>query len=352
MKFKMAVAGFRHGHIFDIVARTKDNPVLTLVAACEEDEQTRAFIEEKGIVKITHTDYKKMLESVECDIIAIGDCYGKRGEIAIEALKKGRHIISDKPLCTRISEIKEIARICAEKNLKVGCQLNMRNMAQFIGLRNLIKSGDLKEIHSIIFTGHHPLMLDSRPSWYFQPGMHGGTINDIGIHAIDYILWATGMKFSKINAARSWNAFAKKYPHFKDAGQMMLSMENGCGVLGDVSYFSPDSHGYNLRFYWRFVVYGTGGIAETSATAKNIIFAQSGKTEVSILQLPASDDGGYLRDFLDDIRGATGPERLKTQDVIIASYITLLIQHAGDENKREIDITDLPVFYNGSPLKL
>ncbi|MCM8814978.1 MAG: Gfo/Idh/MocA family oxidoreductase [Candidatus Omnitrophica bacterium] len=350
MKLKMAIVGFRHGHIFDIVARIKKFPDLILVAACEQDEQTRVFVEEKGIVKITHTDYRKMLESVECDIVAIGDCYGKRGEIAIEALKKGRHIISDKPLCTKISEIKEIARIAAEKNLKVGCQLNMRNMAQFIGLRNLIKSGDTGEVHSIIFTGHHPLMIDSRPYWYFQPGMHGGTINDIGIHAIDYILWATGMKFSKINAARSWNAFAKKYPHFRDGAQMMLTMENGCGVLGDVSYFLPDSYGYGLCFYWRFVVYGTGGIAETSATAKNIIFAQAGKKEVSSLQLPASDDGGYLRDFLDDITGATNPEKLKTQDVITASYITLLIQQAGDENKREIDITDL--LFTGSSAKL
>ncbi|MCX7705762.1 MAG: Gfo/Idh/MocA family oxidoreductase [bacterium] len=339
MKLKLAVIGFRHGHIYDIVARIKNSPEIELVAACEEDESTRRFIETNNIVKITHTKYEEMLNSVECDIIAIGDCYGRRGKIAIDALGKGRHIISDKPLCTRISEIEEIARIANEKNLKVGCQLNMRNMAQFIGLRNLIKSGNLGEIHSIIFTGHHPLMMDLRPEWYFQPDMHGGTINDIGIHAIDYIMWATGMKFTKINAARSWNAFVKKHPHFKDAGQMMLTMENGCGVLGDVSYFAPDSHGYSLPFYWRFTVYGTGGIAETSATAKNIIFAQAGKKEIISVELPESDDGGYLRDFIDDIRGSTDPEKLKTQDVIMASYITLLIQTAGDTGKREITLS-------------
>ena len=338
MKLKIAIAGFRHGHIFDIVARVKDNPGFELVAACEEDEKTRISVEKRG-VKITHTENKKMIESVECDIIAIGDCYGKRGDIAIEALKKGRHIISDKPLCTRISEIKQIARVSKEKKLKVGCQLNMRNMAQFIGLRNLVKSGDIGEIQSIIFTGHHPLMIGSRPSWYFEPDMHGGTINDIGIHAIDYIPWATGLEFRKINAARSWNAFAKKYHHFKDAGQMMLTLENNCGILGDVSYFLPDSHGYSLPFYWRFTIYGSGGIAETSATSKNIVFAKEGKKEIDILDLPEPDDGGYLRDFIDDIRGMAGPEKLKTEDVLKASYITLLIQDAGDSGKREIDIS-------------
>ncbi|MCM8816660.1 MAG: Gfo/Idh/MocA family oxidoreductase [Candidatus Omnitrophica bacterium] len=336
MKLKLAIVGFRHGHIYDIVARAKNNPEIELVAACEQHQQTRQYVEKTGIAKITHTDYKKMLETVECDIVAIGDCYGKRGQIAVDALEKGRHVISDKPLCTRISELLEIARIAYKKNLKVGCQLNMRNMAQFIGLRNLIKSGDIGEIHSIIFTGHHPLMIDSRPSWYFEPGMHGGTINDIGIHAIDYILWATGMRFTKINAARSWNAFAKKYPHFRDAGQMMLTMENGCGVLGDVSYFAPDSHGYNLPFYWRFTVYGTGGIAETTATATSILFARAGEKEIKNINLPEPDDGGYLRDFIDDIKGKTTSEKLKTKDIIMASYITLLIQDAGDAGKREV----------------
>ncbi len=347
MKLKIAIAGFRHGHILDIVYRLKDNPHLELVAACEEDEKTRLSLEKQGI-KITHKDNMEMIDSVECDIIAIGDCYGKRGKIAIEGLKKGRHIISDKPLCTKISEIQEIEKISKEKNLKVGCQLNMRNMAQFIGLRNLIKEGCLGEIHSIIFTGHHPLMIDSRPSWYFEPDMHGGTINDIGIHAIDYIPWATGMKFCKINAARSWNAFAKKYPHFNDAGQMMLTMENGCGVLGDVSYFMPDSHGYSLPFYWRFTVYGKGGIAETSATSKNIVFAKAGKKEIDFLELPEPDDGGYLRDFIDEIRGKKDPERLKTEDVITASYITLLIQDAGYSCKREIFLESLYQRLTGS----
>jgi len=168
--------------------------------------------------------------------------------------------------------------------------------------------------------------------------MHGGTINDIGVHAVDYIPWATGMRISKINASRSWNAFAKKYPYFKDAGQMMLTMENGCGVLGDVSYFSPDSHGYGLPFYWRFTVYGTYGIAETSATSKNIIFAKNGEKQICFLNLPKPDDGGYFKAFIDDINGTRQPDKLNTCDVILSSYIALLIQDAGDKNIREICI--------------
>jgi predicted dehydrogenase len=337
LKLKIAVIGFKHGHIYDIISKARKNPLTEIVAASEDDEETRSFVEKKGI-KITYTDFIKMLDSIDCDIVAVGDAYGKRGEIIIEALKRNKHVISDKPICTRISEIEQIAKIVFEKKLKIGCQLTLRDLPQFIGLRNLIKSGYLGEIFSIIFTGHHPLMLEERPLWYFEPDMHGGTINDIGIHAIDYILWATEMEFIKINAARSWNAFAKKYPFFMDGGQMMLTMENGCGVLGDVSYFAPDSHGYSLPFYWRFTVYGTDGIAETSATSKNIIVAKAGKKEVSLLDLPKGNDGGYFNAFINDIFNRRDPEQLNTIDVIKASFITLLVQQAGDKNYREVNI--------------
>ncbi|MEZ4683286.1 MAG: hypothetical protein R2932_54665 [Caldilineaceae bacterium] len=60
-------------------------------------------------------------------------------------------------------------------------------MPQAIGLRNLIRSGLIGEIHAINFGGQHPLMLDTRAAWYFEPGKHGGTINDIAIHAVDAI---------------------------------------------------------------------------------------------------------------------------------------------------------------------
>ena len=32
----------------------------------------------------------------------------------------------------------------------------------------------------------------------------------------------------------------------KDTAQLVLTMDNGCGVLGDVSYFMPDGFGHSL----------------------------------------------------------------------------------------------------------
>ena len=91
-----------------------------------------------------------------------------------------------------MADLDRIEALAREKNLKVGCMLTMRDAAAFIGARNLIQAGRIGEVHAIAFGGQHPLLLGSRPGWYFEQGKHGGTITDIGIHAIDALPWVTG----------------------------------------------------------------------------------------------------------------------------------------------------------------
>ncbi len=97
-----------------------------------------------------------------------------------------------------------------------------------------------------------PLILGKRPAWYFEPGKHGGTLNDIGVHAIDLIPWMTGRSIVEVTAARAWNARVPQFPAFQDAGQMMLKLDNGGSVMGDVSYLNPDAaSNYTPRSqYW------------------------------------------------------------------------------------------------------
>jgi predicted dehydrogenase len=185
---------------------------------------------------------------------------------------------------------------------------------------------------AISFGGQHPLFLGLRPSWYFEEGKHGGTINDLAIHAIDMIPWATGLRFSRINAARCWNSLAPQFPHFKEAGQMMLTLENGGGVLGDVSYFLPDSHGYGVPLYWRTTFFGREGILETSFTATDITVMKQGEKAVRHEPLPPDNPGGYLDSFLHEIAGTTKPGELTMKEVLEASRVTLMTQKCADES--------------------
>ncbi len=330
MPIKIAFMGFRHVHIFDLYTRANEWPEYEVVAACEEDVATRAQLAENGKARITHDNYAQMLDEAPCDVVAVGDYYGKRGSIIIEALKRGKHVIADKPLCTDLAELDEIERLAAEKGLKVGCMLDMRDNGTFMRVHQLIRSGAIGEVHSITFGGQHPLMLGTRPGWYFEAGKHGGTINDIGIHAFDLIPWMTGLRIKEVTCAASWNAVPKDIPHFKDAGQFMLKLENDGGVMGDVSYFMPDSMGYTLDLYWRYTIFGSEGMIEASYNLKHIRLAKNGTPEIENIEPSEPNPGGYLRSFTEEI--TTGQASgVSTADVLLASRIALLTQQAGDQ---------------------
>lgn len=330
-KIRVAFMGFRHGHIGAVYRQLQNRDDAEIVAACEEDEAARRAISAEGQFKITHQSFATMLAEVPADAIAVGDYYGKRGRILIQALERSRHVISDKPICTSLAEIETIATLARNKRLAVGCQLDMRDSAATAAARAVIQAGEIGEVHAISFGGQHPLMYGSRPAWYFEPGKHGGTINDIAIHAINCLPRITGRKFAMINSARNWNARLKEVPHFKDAAQMMLAMDNGCGVLGDVSYLMPDSFGYGHPLYWRFFFWGSAGILDVACTGGVVTLYKNGEKTPRIIPLPEVKPGQYLESFLNEIKGVRQPDELCTAEVLASTRTTLMIQRAADD---------------------
>jgi predicted dehydrogenase len=337
MKTRIVVAGFRHGHIFDIYHQAQKRPDTELVGTAEEDAATREQLQAKGIA-ISHDSIERLLDEVPCDVVAIGDYYSRRGPIAIAALQRGKHVIADKPICITLAEHREIARLAAERQRCVGCQLDLRHSGKFRALRRLIRDEALAgEIHAISFGGQHPLNLASRPGWYFEPGKHGGTIVDIAIHGLDIIPWLTGLRFAHLDAARNWNAGPKHLPHFRDAAQLMLTLDNGAGVLGDVSYLIPDSHGYACPLYWRVTLWGTKAVLEVdSGHAGVMIYANGEKTGREVP--PDAPGAGTLEALLHEIRGAAHLADPTTAEVLDSTFVTLRVQEAADQR-----LTNLPL---------
>ena len=335
---RFAFVGFRHGHILSLYKHVQQHADLEVAAACEEHAETREDLAAKGAAEVTHTSYIDMLDTVDCDAVAVGDYYGRRGEVAIEALRRGRHVIADKPLCTSLAEQDEIERLSRERGLVVGCMLTMRGSAVFRTMRTLILGGEIGGVHAISFGGQHPLNYGSRPSWYFEPGKHGGTITDIGIHALDAIPWMTGMGFTTVDAARNWNARLKQAPHFKDAAQMMLTMSNGCGVLGDVSYLMPDKMGYASTLYWRMTFWGANGVIEASSQAKAVTLCRSDDKEPRRVELEPGAGAGYLTAFCQQIAGQEGELYISTEECLRASRTALTVQDAADRGLHNVPL--------------
>ena len=148
---KIAFAGLRHGHINSLYNEAVNSPELEICAICEEDAAARqAFVDAHPDSKApVYNSLTQMLAEVPSDIVAIGDYYGKRGSVAIAALKAGKHVIADKPLCTSLSELDEIEKLSREKHLAVGLMLDLRTYDHFVKAREMVLGGELGKITQI-----------------------------------------------------------------------------------------------------------------------------------------------------------------------------------------------------------
>jgi predicted dehydrogenase len=330
-KLRLAFLGFRHGHVMGLYQSAQQHSRVEVVAAIDQDASAAAA------ANVSHGRYDDLIASSDVDAIAVGEYFGRRGEIIIRALEANKHVISDKPICTRPAELDRIVALAAAKRRSIGCLLDLRDHGPYLTMRRLIRDGAIGKVHTVNFTAQHPLLLGTRAAWYFEEGKHGGTINDIGIHAIDAIPWLTGRTIVEATAARAWNARVPQFPRFQDAAQVMLKLDNGGGVLGDLSYLAPDGVGYSAEQYWRITCHGDVGVIETNYNAKAVTLAVG--AEVKTIPADPGRPTGSLDAFLDEIDGKPHEGALTTAAVLDATRRTLLIQQAADENRTNVPLT-------------
>lgn len=293
----LAFAGFRHSHILGLYKTAKECENVEILGCFEENGVEREKMKGMLSCDFNYTTYEEILSDPRVDAVAIADYYSRRGQMAIAALKSGKHIICDKPICTSLAELDEIEALSREKGLKVACMLDLRYMAQASKVREMIQRGDIGEVINVSFTGQHFLDYGNREGWYFEEGKHGGTINDIAIHGLDLVRCITGKNLTKINCAKERNAFATEEKGFMDCGQFMVEMEN-ISLMADVSYASPKCN-KTLPTYWDFYFWGLTGMINFRCSETVIHLYQGTEKIIECEKLGSK----YLFDFIDEING-------------------------------------------------
>jgi predicted dehydrogenase len=328
MPLRIAAVGFRHGHILSFIARARELDYCELVGVVEESDDS-SLLERAGVER-THATFDELLEDVECDVVATAQYSGKRGALIIKALEHGKHVICDKPMCVSIAELERIKQLCAEKGLEISMQLSMRFVALYQTMRSVIQDGEIGEFLAASLSGQHPLGYGTtRPAWYFEPGKHGGTINDIFIHGADMLRYCTGHEFEQVIAAETWNESLPEVPFFQVGAQCMMKMTGGPRVLADVSYM----HGRG----WQFYISGTEGYL---SVAGGSILLRTPEGERAIE--PAADlpSPSPFDDFVSHLEHGT--ERFLPQaDVFRSQMAVLAAQKAADDCVRDMPVPEI-----------
>lgn len=322
---KILFQGFCHTHIYSLYHKVLQKWEQLEIAGCIEEnrEMGKAAQESLGI-SLNGGSYEEWLNK-DVDIVAICSKYGERGGAAIKALRAGKHVIADKPLCTRLEELEEIEQLVKQNNVKVTCMLELRNMPTINRARELLRAGKLGRVRNISFTGQHCIDYKHRPSWYFEEGMHGGTINDLAIHGVDIVRDITGLEIEKVDGVRTWNAYAVKNPEFKDCAVFMARLSNGAELLADVSYSAP-SQVFTMPTYWNFEIWCEKGYMTFNLADNYVKVYEEGIPQMQSYE-GIVEDKDYLAEFLQEINEGTDT---LTQSVIASTRATLLIQKAAD----------------------
>lgn len=323
---KILFNGFRHGHINTLYKKVLNSEFAEIVGCVEDNEKARSAAKKNLGAHFTDKSYSEWL-CEDFDTVAIGTVYGERGAAIIEALKAGKHVISDKPICTSLDELYEIKRLASEKDLTVACMLDLRYLPVTLKAKELLDSGYLGEVKNIAFGGQHFLDCAHRPEWYFEDGKHGGTVNDLAIHGIDLVRMLTGLEFSKIDAARVWNSYAYKSKDFKDSALFMARLENGAGVMADISYSAP-SQVFSMPTYWEFRFWCERGLLTFCYAKSEVTVYEDGKTAPTVYSC-----GEATEDYLTEFAEREGMGKQITENVIRSTETALLIQKEADKEQ-------------------
>lgn len=162
-----------------------------LTAVSSRSEKAKEFASHLPDVAYFN-DWKEMIDSDLCDAIIITVPHFIHHEIAIYALRAGKHVLCEKPMDIRASDVHEVARVKNEAgDLAFGIIFNQRTNAVFRKLREIISSGELGEMRRSNWICNNWWRPDSyyqsngwRGTWTGEGG--GITVNQVP-HQLD--LW-------------------------------------------------------------------------------------------------------------------------------------------------------------------
>jgi len=286
----------RAGDFFDLPVQ----PAMKVACGRHEDA-LKAFADNWGWEDI-ETDWRKVVERDDVDIIDISVPPNLHYDIAIAAAKAGKHIFCEKPMALTYEQTKEMYEVAEQHGVKHYLNHNYRRCPAVMLAKRLIDEGRIGRIfhwrgaylQSWIVDPNFPL------TWHLRKEIAGsGAQGGINSHSVDLarflvgeIKSVTGMiaQFIKERplpdeeASGTFKGATKGTEMGKvtveDAASMLVEFENGALGSFEGTTFAPGRKNYNY-----FEIYGSKG---------SIIFDLERMNE---LQYFSNDDPEHAQGF-------------------------------------------------------
>jgi predicted dehydrogenase len=162
-----------------------------VVVAAAHWERAKLLADEIGCEATSNWEEVVSREDVEAAIVCTPPHLHE--PMCIEALKRGKHVLCEKPLARTPEEAKQIVNAACENGVKLKCGFNLRHHPGIQRARGWLDQGVIGELS---FTRCR-YGIGGRPNyekdWRMTPEISGGgQLMDQGMHALDLSRWFMG----------------------------------------------------------------------------------------------------------------------------------------------------------------
>ncbi len=305
------------GAVHRIAARIDDQ--YELVAGCfsADPDKSAASAADLGVAR-SYGSYAEMAakESRRKDgiqAVAIVTPNHMHAPVALEFLKRGIHVICDKPLTATLPEAKKLAKTAAASGVVFALTHNYTGYPMIRQAQAMVQAGDLGDIRLVNVEYAQDWLAEPLEStgqkqadWRTDPARSGagGSTGDIGTHAFNLANFVSGLTLSELSA--DLQAFVPGR-RVDDNGHVLLRYTSGArGMLWCSQVAAGCENALRLR------VYGTKAGIEWEQENPNYLWvtplgapryrltrggAGSGAAAARVSRIPAGHPEGYLEGF-------------------------------------------------------
>jgi predicted dehydrogenase len=257
---RFAAVGLDHGHIFDHVRGLR-----AAGATCVGYDPNTT---DPGVLKgfreqfpdVPQASREQLLGDPSIQVICTAAIPRDRGPIAIEAMRRGKDVMVDKPGCVSLEQLDAIRATVRETGRIFSVCFSERLCVPAAVLAGkMVADGAIGDVVQTVGLGPHRLNRKIRPGWFFEPPAIGGIINDIASHQVDQFLFYTGSTKGEIVGSTVGNFANPENPEFEDFGELLVRSDRASGFVR-VDWYTPD--GLAVWGDGRLTILGTKGYIE------------------------------------------------------------------------------------------
>jgi len=248
-------------------------------------------------------DWQTAVEMPDIDMVIVATTHNSLSEVAIGAVKAGKHVLIEKPGARSVVEIKPVIYASEKKGVLVRVGFNHRYHPAFIKAKEIVASGEMGELMFIRGRYGHGGRIGYDKEWRADKEIAGGgELIDQGMHLIDLSRMFLG-NFTGVKG------FAHTYfwdMDVEDNGFMILTTFGQQTAFLHASWtdwkntFSFEIYGKNAKIE----ISGLGGSYGVEKISYYKMLPQMGPPETVTWEYPFPDASWEyeFKEFLEDIR--------------------------------------------------